>query len=505
MTNTVDLPQWQTVQVPRAYVLRLAGLGFRPSEEDIAGDIDRLVKSIVVNSTDDSNVNLQFDEMYGELMLKVAIILNRRDYFFPDRKAFFGFLKLSLVRHKKTHIQRHAFTFKRTGIRHPKKGEEQEKFEETDAHCDFMAPEEPHKAVKIELDDEESGAANFFGTDDGHAEREANEEVEDFIRTNLNWAEAGVLHQEMEPNDAAMTHAFVDNNEGESRGKFKIRDSHKFMGLGFDKNGNLNYKKVLAQVRVKLEAYLKEKRMSETISEEQKIRAAELQLCQIFNMQVPAHVDPTIKRRAFTIAARTNLERVNKDVEALLETVGAYPPKKYGENVGCFGVLWEAGQRQCGICSIEESCRERAANIGLDKDDVRLSRKLLGASMTRTPLILPKIEPVPEDASQIDASSLVVYCSVDRDQEILDFLNESMVPVIYEGEIFYKLPAKGQKRIFCVGQPERIMKLRFCNPSDKLKSELVAFGHGPMWGVPDDMSLEDVTTLINEHIANQLK
>lgn len=503
LTHTTEA-SWQPVKVPQAYVYRLAGMGFRPSAEDIAGDVSRLVKSIVANSIDDSNINLHFDEMYSELMLKVAVILNRRDYFFPDRKAFFGFLKISLVRHKKTHVQRHAFTFKRTGIKHPKRGTEPEQFKESEAHQDFMAPQEPHKTVKIELDDEESGAVNYFGVDDGHADREAMEDIEEFIRTKLNWAEAGVLRQELEPNDDAMLRAYVDNNEGESTGNFKIRSSNKVMGLGFDKHGNLNYKKVLAQIRVKLEAHLKEKRMSEN-TEEQKIRAAELQLCQIFNMQVPAHVDAAIKRRAFTIAARVNFDKITKDVEALLEAVGAISPKKYGENIGCFGVLWEKGQRQCELCSIEDACQERASNVGLDSDDVRLSRKLLGTTMTRTPLILPKVEPAPEGSTQTDASSLVVLTSIDRDQELLDFLNESMVPVIYDGEIFYKLPDKGQKRIFCVGQPERIMKLRFCNPSDKLKAELVSFGHGPMWTIPDDMSLSDATTLMNEHIANQLK
>ena len=500
MTLTTEVPSWQTIQVPQAYVYRMAGLGFRPSDEDLVGDVDRLVKSIVVNSTDESNVDLQFEEMRGELMLKVAMILNRRDYFFPDRQAFFGFLKTSLVRHKQTHIQRIVFTEKRTGIKHRKKTDEPKR--ETDAHHDFMAPEEPTKPIKIELDDDESGAANFFGTDSGRDNLDEMEAVNAFIDMYLTSHEAMVLRQEIEPNDAAYVYAYVDNHDGDRQGKFKIREIHKAKGVGLELPA---YKKTLAAVRQKLEYKFKGKRMSEN-TEDQKVRQAEVKLCEIFNMQVPSHVDPMIKRRAFTIAARVNFDKVKitKDVEALLETVGAYTPKKYGENLGCFGVLWEEGQRTCSLCSIEESCKERAANLGLNRNDVHLSRKLLGTTMTRTPLILPKIEPVPEEGTPIDASSLIVYTGTDRDAELLDFLNESMVPVIYEGEIFYRLPDKGQKRIFCVGQPERVMKLRFCAPSDKLKAELIPFGHGPMWTVADDTVIEDAKALMNKHIANQL-
>lgn len=501
MIPTTDPHSWQTIKVPRAYVYRMAGLGFRPDDEDITGDIDRLIKSVIVNSTDESNVSLQFDELRGELMLKLAQILNRRDYFFPDRKAFFGFLKTSLVRHKQTHIQRHVFTHKRTGIKHTKRTE-QEQFQETDPHKDFMALEEAHKPIKIELDDDETGAANFFGTDGGRENQEAMEAINVFIDTYLTPHEAMVLRQEIEPNDAAYTYAYVDHHDGDRQGKFKIREVHKAKGIGLELP---SYKKTLASVRQKLESRFKGKCMSEN-AEDQKVRQAELQLCEIFNMQVPSHVDPMIKRRAFTVAARVNFDKVKmtKGIEALLESVGAYTPKKYGENLGCFGVLWEAGQRTCGLCSIEESCKERTANLGLGKNDVHLSRKLLGATMIRTPLILPKIEPVPEEGTPIDASSLIVYTGTDRDAEILDFLNESMMPVIYEGEIFYRLPDKGQKRIFCVGQPERLMKLRFCNPSDKLRSELIAYGHGPLWTVADELAVEDVKSLMNKHIANQL-
>jgi len=240
-------------------------------------------------------------------------------------------------------------------------------------------------------------------------------------------------------------------------------------------------------------------------NELQQSRLAELQLCEIFNVQVPAHVDPVVKRRCFTIAARDNYEKVTAEVATLLEAVGAHVPKKHGDTMACFGVLWEANHRSCTLCALEESCKTSAANVGLDKSDFRLDKRLLGTKATKTPMILPRIEPPQDGDRPIRVASLTVLSQSDRDEEVMSFLNETMIPTLYEGEIFYRLPDKAGKRIFCVGQPERLMKLRFCNPSESLKKELVSYGKGPMWTVPDDMNLADVKVLMNEHIANQLK
>lgn len=488
---------WRSVPVPQGFVLRMIGLGFRPTDTDIAGDIDRLIRSIVSPSTDHSNINLHFDEMYGELMLKVAQLLNRQDLFFEDRKKFFGFLKVSLTRHKNTLIQRHAFTMKRTGIK-PKDGEYDMTHARTDEHDPHL--DDPHKPVKISLDDDEHGVSNFFGVDSGREDIETNEVITKFIDDHLTPIEAMVIRQEMEPNDASYTYAFVEHSDGkQGNGKFKIRDLHKAQGLGLELGA---YKKILTRVRTKMEPLFKNKTMNEN-TDLQQIRLAELQLCQIFNIQVPGHVDPVIKRRCFTIAARDNFDKVTSDVATLLEAVGAYVPKKHGDTMACFGVLWEANHRSCTLCALEESCKTAATQVGMDK--VRIDKKLLGTKATKTPMILPKIEPPQADEKPKSVANLTVLASCDRDDEIMSFLNETMVPALHEGEIFYRLPDRAGKRIFCVGQPERMMQLRFCNPDDKLKNELVSFGKGPMWTVPDDMSLADVKNLMNVHIANQLK
>jgi hypothetical protein len=393
-STRTGINEWSTPRVPKGYTYRLAGMGFRPSDADITGDIERLVRSLITNSTDQSNINLHFDELYGELMLKLAQILNRRDLFFDDRQKFFGFLKVSLDRHRKTLIQRFAFTMKRTGIKPSKNRCDAEPIEHVrlDHHTHDPHKDDPHKAVKIELDDDEHGVSNFFGVESGREEADAFESVEKFVVTYLTPIEAVVVRQEMEPNDAAYVYAYVENDEGDKTGKFKIRDRHKAQGVGLELGA---YKKILGRIRLKMETIRKGHNMSENTELHQQ-RLAELQLCEIFNVQVPAHVDPVVKRRCFTIAARDNYDKVTKEVASLLEQVGAYVPKKHGDVMACFGVLWEANHRGCRLCALEETCKTRAANVGLADSDFHIDKRLLATKAAKTPMILPKIEP-PQD------------------------------------------------------------------------------------------------------------
>jgi hypothetical protein len=503
MTQDLNLTTdrlWQTIPVPMGFVLRMIGLGFRPEDTDITGDIDRLIRAIIGKNTDHSNVNLHFDEMYNELMLKLAQLLDRRDLYFENRSKFFGFLKTSLTRHKNTLIQRYAYTMKRTGIKH--KSEEDsvstvhlDDLRQVDPHDD-----DPHKTVKIELDNDKKGTANFFGVSSGREDAEVMEVLNLFIEHHLTPLEALVIRQEMEPNSAAYTYAFVEHSASKHNGKFKIRDPHKAQGIGVELGV---YKKTLGRVRLKMGALFDKGTMNEQNELEQS-RLAELQLCEIFNIQVPSHVDTVVKRRCFTTAARDNHDKVTPDVAALLEAVGAYAPKKHGEVISCFGVMWEANHRACGLCALREACQTKAANVGLGKEDFHIDKKLLGTKATKTPMILPKIEP-PQDGERAPRSTnLTVMNQSDRDEEIMAFLIETLMPILHEGEIYYRLQDRRSKHLFCVGQPERMMQLRFCNPSDKLKSELTSYGKGPMWTVPDDMSLADVKTLMNQHVADNL-
>lgn len=459
--------------------MRLVGFGFSPTEDDFKGDIDRLVKSIISPRVDPSNVHLHFDELYGEMMCKIASILSREDIHFPSRAKFFGYLKTALTRHVQTLIQRHVFTQKRSGL---KKG--------------AVEDVEVNKTVMSSLDDEESGAANLATTDDCSEDVEVRDLLEKGIADCLTPLEEMVVRQEIEPNSASYAYAYADHGENLGTGKkFKVREIHKARGIGLDEK---DYSSVMKRVREKLTPFF----YMQTESDNQSVRLAEIQLCQIFNIQVPGHVDPVVKRRCFTLAARDNSHKVTDDVSELLERVGAYIPKKHGDNISCFGVLWEKGHRSCSLCALEESCQHAASQVGTDV--IRIDKKLLGTKATKTPMILPKIEPPDSDSAKKSIANLTVITVSERDEDVMSILNESLIPVLHDGEIFYRLPDKSSKRVFCVGMPERVMRLRFCNPSDAVRSELVAQGKGPSWTVPDDMKLEDIRRLMNIHITDHI-
>ena len=240
------------------------------------------------------------------------------------------------------------------------------------------------------------------------------------------------------------------------------------------------------------------------MEDQEKIRLAELQLCEEFSVQVPSHVAPMIKRRLFTIAARDNADKIlqNPELAGLLETVGAFVPIKMGDNIRCFGVLWEKNHRICSACGLQESCSVAAKSLGLET--IKLSPRLLGTKLTRTPWLLERIEPAPE----VDCRSLRVVASSERDEEIIDFLNQHLISVIRKGEIYYQIPDTTKAKdvcAFCVGKPEKIMELRFCAPSLPLQKSLVQSKNVkglPAWVLPDGTTLDNAVSLINQHIAD---
>lgn len=234
-----------------------------------------------------------------------------------------------------------------------------------------------------------------------------------------------------------------------------------------------------------------------------KLKLAEMQLCEIFNLQIPPSTSTAIKQRCFTIAARDNAEKVlaEPEIAKLLDLVGAYAPVRAGENYKCFGILWERNHRCCVACGMQMTCMAAAKNLGLDT--IKISPRLLGTKLARTPMILSTVEP----ASEVAARVLEVKPRTESDEEILNYLNEHLRAVYRENEIYYQVPEVKNVYPFCVGTPERLMELRFCNPSPVLKKNLKQTSKGkglPSWIVADGTPLEQVLSLINEHISNVL-
>ena len=244
------------ITVPRGIVLTVAGYGWFPAKEcafgevieDVMPDVVRLMKSVASSCTDASNVSLHFDELIGELHLKLAQILNNRTIIWESRTQFFGFLKVSFQRHLKSTVQKYALTYKRTGIKPKKPGEISE---ETAAYP--TRKEDSHEAEhggQIAMDDSETGAQFWLGeNDEGFDNLELSDEITHFVEERLSDEEKRVFFQEVEPNDKAMRLALGTIPMGRQSRKFRILDRHKADGIDMPIYA---YKRNLERIREKL-------------------------------------------------------------------------------------------------------------------------------------------------------------------------------------------------------------------------------------------------------------
>lgn len=231
------------IPVPRGMVLTMAGYGWFPEElcafgdvegvvlsEDVMPDVVRLMKSVASSCTDLKNVSLHFDELLGELHLKLAQILGNKTVTWESRQQFFGFLKVSFQRHLKSTVQKHALTYKRTGVKPRKMGEEPE----SDVELGRGRPENncgQDHCTQVAMDDAENGAQFWIGEDDkGFDDLELSDEIKNFIPC-LTEEEKKVFFQEAEPNDKAMRLAMETSPNGRKSRKFRVLDRHKAEGI----------------------------------------------------------------------------------------------------------------------------------------------------------------------------------------------------------------------------------------------------------------------------------
>lgn len=263
MTDLIDeleLPPL-TVKVPRNTTFRQMGYGWHPLDDfdSIMPDLDRLIKSIIANSTDRRNINLHFDELYGSMQEKLAAILRRRDTVFPTRANFFGLVKVSLVRHTNSLIQKFNFTYKRTGVKPPKRHEWPDDLDRQPHTEDDLVPEPEHEEPQVtcrgevSLNNADCGAQNFVGqVAPEFGTMEVQEELNFFIRRYLTPLEARVIRQEVQPNDAAMQLAYDAGASNTLTRKFKILDKHKAEGLGMPVYA---YKRTMLKIKSKLQKH----------------------------------------------------------------------------------------------------------------------------------------------------------------------------------------------------------------------------------------------------------
>lgn len=224
-------------------------------------------------------------------------------------------------------------------------------------------------------------------------------------------------------------------------------------------------------------------------------------------MQVPPNTPAMIKQRLFTLAARDNADKVidHPEVIALLEHVGAVVPKITKAGMMCFGVLWSKNHPVCSKqCSVYATCQALAASYGLDS--IKISPRLLGVKITRMPKTV-SLAKTPDGKPELvdDKNCFYVWPTTERDEELLDWLNECFRPVIRGDEIHYNI-YQTQHYPISVGKPNQTMEVRFVSPSAELQRLLVqkpAEAQGKRrWILPESASFEQAVSMINEHVSN---
>jgi len=465
-----------------------------PPIEDMMPDIDRLIVSIVRAYVNPSNPMLHFEDLISECKEKLARLLaDGLEQRTPTREKFFAFLKAAFKNHIYSHIQKHVFAYKRTGVKAPPRGQQfvqmaegaskqaEEHEEEEDIPND--------RSVRLYLDDPEANVqiGEPFDENSMH-EKEVIEE----LKMSLTPIERLVLDQLLNPNEEAMVYAQVEAYRGKKPESVNFRVNYRHMAEGLGLSPEL-FQQAMVSVKRKYKNLMSQEDKPET-QDQQRVRLAELTLCQVFSVQVPPTIDSVVKRRLFTLIARDQVDKVTPEIAKLLETIGAQIPHKLGDQLSCHGVLWQRNHRICMSCGAQDSCKVKAVNLGLG--DMTLSPKLLGSKLTRIPIILPN------QAQETDVEpDKGVLPQNNRDEDILAYLNEGFKSVMHMGEIYYKHNERigdRDKFLFCVGEPGSSMRLRFCNPGETLRPSL-KLGGKRGWYVLDNLTAQEVIEIIDQH------
>ena len=211
--------------------------------EDVSAEIQRLIGRIVIGYVDPSNPLLHLEELKAECRAKLAQLIDEGKLEqCPTRAKFFAYLKTAFKSHVRSLIQKHAYCFKRTGVR-PLTKEER-------ANPTFKHPCPP-KPVKISLDDPESGLQI--------ASWDTQDRLEDLLADfehNLSAVELLVLRQLIDPNDDAKR--LAEAGPGNSRvmkRRRKISSRHLAEGLGMPHEAFLE---IVRRVRVKCREFIRQ-------------------------------------------------------------------------------------------------------------------------------------------------------------------------------------------------------------------------------------------------------
>lgn len=443
-----------------------------PVLEEMKPDLDRLIASIAQNYVDGTCQALHFEELVSEGNSKLAIIISKGFLIkAPSRAKFFGLFKMSYTNHVRSLVQKHRFTQKRTGVKPPPR----------DA---IFTGQEHVKNVEVSLNDPDAGlqvADTVAASPDTDEADLVNE-----YRALLTPIEALVFDQMTNPNNLAMIDAQMESWLGQRRGRaVKVRHKNMAFGIGIDVE---SFDHAVLSIQQKIIGH---RSMDDDAQlEESRRNAAVVTLCHVFGLQIPPNTDESLIKRMFTVAARYDYDKVDKQVGDLLRMVGAKVPEMRTDGtMGCHGVLFKKNHPICNACDLRKSCEVEAAAFGLDK--IVPSPKLLGVNQVRVPYI----------SDHATATKSTVPAISKRDSEILTHLQATYKKAVFRGETFFQHTVNGEpKYLFCVAS-QTPLTLRFCSPGKKMQAKLrMEQQRGrTAWMVPVDLPADQVLELVKEH------
>jgi hypothetical protein len=169
--------------------------------DDLTGDIERLIGTLVNPYVDDSNPLMHRDELKAECRAKLARILHDGHLQrCPTRAKAFGFIKTSLRNHVMSLIQKYAFTEKRTGVKAPPRSQRQRSnYSNGDAR----------ELVVLSLDDEET-SLQVGQLDPSFRQMEFFEELDQLLNHEERKALARLVEYRWTDHDGGVDHSSDD-------------------------------------------------------------------------------------------------------------------------------------------------------------------------------------------------------------------------------------------------------------------------------------------------------
>lgn len=522
---------------------------------DCWSDIQRMVTRLAEQYVDPSCVNLHHDELVQEGYVKVAKVVN--DGLIErvkNREDFFRYLRTAINNHMRGLVQRHRFTYKRTGLRPPPKAASVTSFFTTKVAAllkDAGAPQVPPdimdqevraailkferdkvryvnfvvgetaihvsvshyqhavrefadlqnqqtKPIEISLQDEDAHMQISEPESEDHFDHSSL--VERDIKGVLSPIERLVFEQMCHTNEQAYWYAWLDafrdssDIEAESLVNgfpASVKLTNSDRARGLGISEEL-FETVLASVQRKVTRYMD---ATEQIDKNQAMALLE----GLFQIQVPRDLPELDRRRVFTMAAHVQYTKVrdNPPIMQALVTVGAKVPEFRGPDreLLCEGVLYEKGHRLCELCGTRNTCIEKAAQHGLD-GTITISPKLLGAKHIRIPTLV--------GTSESSNDEVVVSAGGIRDDEIRNFLSENFrsmnINRANRKELAFKhrdVPTHECIIFVIIDRGDSALHLRFCSPSAGLISQLFSRRNGHY--LPCDMPAAQAIELIKQH------